>query len=217
MSFAAPVSRVKQWHRLVALGMVLTPIAASGQAAAQTLPLTARTKGSANAPVTVYEMADFQCPVCGRFVSEIWPTIEKEYIATGKVKWIYIMFPLTQIHANAAAAAEFATCAALEGKFWQAHDMLYANQENWSALKNPAPFFQSKIGSLGLKADAMTSCLTTGIGRAMVADDASGSERSGARGTPTFYIEGGLMDRLYPIEVFRKVLDSIWAAKTKKS
>lgn len=216
MSFATHVSPVKQWPGLFALAMAVIPVAAGGQGAAQTLPLTARTKGSPTAPVTVYEMADFQCPVCGRFVSEIWPAIEKEYIATGKVRWIYIMFPLTQIHANAAAAAEFATCAALEGKFWPAHDMLYANQENWSALKNPAPFFQSKIGSLGLKADGMTSCLTSGVGRAMVADDASGSARAGARGTPTFYIEGGLIDRLYPIEVFRTVLDSVWKAKTKK-
>ena len=121
MSFATHVSPVKQWPGLFALAMAVIPVAAGGQGAAQTLPLTARTKGSPTAPVTVYEMADFQCPVCGRFVSEIWPAIEKEYIATGKVRWIYIMFPLTQIHANAAAAAEFATCAALEGKFWPAH------------------------------------------------------------------------------------------------
>jgi protein-disulfide isomerase len=196
--------------------LLIVPEFASAQGAPQSLPLAARTKGSATAPVTVYEMADFQCPVCGRFVKEMWPTIEKEFIATGKVKWIYINMPLTTIHANANAAAIFASCAGVQGKFWPAHDMLYANQANWEKLKDPAPFFQSKIPSLGLKADAMHSCLESGTGAAMVRDDASGAERTGANSTPSLYIEGGLMSGLYPLNVYQAILDSVWKAKTKK-
>jgi protein-disulfide isomerase len=189
---------------------------AAAQAADKTLPLSARTKGSATAPVTVYEMADFQCPVCRRFVMEMWPTIEKQYIATGKVRWIYIMYPLTQIHQNAAAAAMFAACAGVQGKFWPAHDMLFTTQESWEKLKDPAPFFQSKSAGLGLKSDAIASCIQSGSAAAMVSDDASGAERSGANSTPTFYIEGGIMAGLYPLATFQQVLDSIWKAKTKK-
>ena len=215
MSFALPVSRVK--HLLMAPVLALALAAPSeAQAPAQTLPLSARTRGLATAPVTVYEMADFQCPVCRRFALEIWPTIQKEFVATGKVKWIYIMYPLTQIHANAAASATFAACAATQGRFWQAHDMLFDTQEAWEKLKDPAPFFQSKVAGLGLKADAMSNCLQSGVGTAMVQDDASGAVRAGAQGTPTFYVEGGLIDRLYPVQVYQHILDSIWKAKTKK-
>jgi len=221
MSFALPVSRLKHPASLLpgialAAALALAPAPASAQSSNPTLPMAARVKGSATAPVTVYEMADFQCPVCGRFFREIWPTLDKEYVATGKVRWVFINFPLSQIHANAEAAAEFAVCAGTQGKFWQAHDMLYNNQENWEKLKDPVPYFQSKIASLGLKSDAMTTCLQSGAARSMVKDDALGAERSGAHSTPNFYIEGGIMEGLYPIEVFRKVLDSVVKAKSKK-
>ena len=222
MGFESHVSTLK--HRLIvaalvapalALSLAVFPSDAGAQGAAQTLPLSARTKGSASAPVTVYEMADFQCPVCRRFALEVWPTIEKEFIATGKVRWIYIMFPLTQIHRNAAASATFAACAATQGKFWPTHDMLFETQESWEKLKDPAPFFQSKVAGLGLKADAMSSCLQSGTGAAMVKDDASGAERSGANSTPSLYIEGGMMAGLYQLPVYQRVLDSIWKSKTK--
>ncbi len=222
MSFECAVPRLKRLFApsgasAVALALILAPapVLSQGAAPKQTLPLQARTKGAANAPVTVYEMADFQCPVCKIFVDSIWPTLQKEFIATGKVKWVYIMFPLPSIHANAVAAASFAACAATQGKFWQTHDMLYATQASWERLKDPAPFFQSKVAGLGLKAETMTNCLTSGAGSAMVQDDAAGSERAGARGTPTFYVEGGLIDRLYPLAVYQQILDSVWKAKTK--
>ena len=225
MSFQSPVSGLK--HRqcvaasitagtALALALALTPTTATAQGASQALPLAARTKGSATAPVTVYEMADFQCPVCRKFAVEMWPTLEKQFIATGKVRWIYIMFPLPSIHANAVAAATFAACAATEGKFWPTHDMLFATQQAWEKLKDPAPFFQSKVAGLGLKAESMNACLQSGAGTAMVRDDASGAERSGANSTPSFYIEGGMMAGLYPLEVYQRILDSVWKAKSTK-
>ena len=85
---------------------------AAAPVTAQDPGLDARTKGAAKAPVTVYEMSDFQCPFCRRFAAETFPLIEKEYIATGKVRWIFINYPLTQLHPNAVPAAEFAACPA---------------------------------------------------------------------------------------------------------
>ncbi|HRZ10316.1 MAG TPA: thioredoxin domain-containing protein, partial [Gemmatimonadales bacterium] len=67
-------------------------------------PTAARTKGSASAPVTVYEMSDFQCPYCARFALDIFPTLEAEYIQTGKIRWIFVNFPLP-MHPNATPAA----------------------------------------------------------------------------------------------------------------
>lgn len=222
MSFSGTVSALQRPPRrpvrwLAILGaLALLPGPVRAQAAPQTLPLEARTKGSASAPVTVYEMADFQCPYCGNFFRETFGAIDSLYIRTGKVRWIFINFPIPSIHANAMAAAEFASCAGLQGRFWPAHDMLYRTQDQWEQLKNPAPFFESKLPSLGLKGDAMTSCLQSGRGAAMVNDDAAGAQRSGAHSTPSFYIEGGIMEGAQPIAVFRRVLDSVYRAKTGK-
>ena len=184
--------------------------------AVQTDPLTPRTKGSGAAPVTVYEMSDFQCPFCKRFSELTFPTLEKEYIATGKVRWIFINMPLASIHPNAVPAAEFAMCAAREGKFWPAHDLLYRRQEVWAPLKNPAAFLLSLADSLKLSRARITPCLEKGETRGLVRSDSEGSVKAGASSTPTFYIEGALMKGAYPPEVWRPILDSIVRVKSRK-
>ena len=125
--------------RVSHLAAILLALLAS-RAAGQPDPLAARAKGAAAAPITVYEMSDFQCPFCKRHVDETFPVLEKEYVATGKVRWIFINLPLSSIHPNAVAAAEFAMCAARHGKFWPAHDALYRTQAKWAPLKNPAGY-----------------------------------------------------------------------------
>src|SRR5712691_6735856 len=83
--------------------------------------LAARTKGRPGAPVTVYEMSDFQCPYCKAFALTTLPLLEREYVTTGKVRFVYINLPLPSLHANATAAAEAATCAARQSRFWPMH------------------------------------------------------------------------------------------------
>ncbi len=182
---------------------------------AQSDPLTARTKGSPGAPVTVYEMSDFQCPFCKRHVDQTFPALEKEYIATGKVRWIFINFPLS-IHRNAPPAAEFAMCAAREGKFWPAHDLLYRHQTDWADLPNPGAYFLGLSDSLRLPRDRVRACLESGATRSAIKDDEEGSLRSGATSTPSFYIEGGMLIGALPPAVWRPILDSVFKAKTGK-
>ena len=142
--------------RLLLPGFLLT---IAGSASAQPDPLASRSKGSVSAPVTVYEMSDFQCPYCKRFTELTFPVLEKEYVATGKVRWIFINLPLVSLHPNAVPAAEFAMCAAREGKFWPAHDILYRRQEVWAPLKNPAAFLLSLADSLKIPRARITPCL----------------------------------------------------------
>jgi protein-disulfide isomerase len=175
--------------------------------------LAARTKGSAQAPVTVYEMSDFQCPFCKQHADQTWPQLEKEYVATGKVRWIFINFPLS-MHRNAAPAAEFAMCAAREGKFWPAHDLLFRRQKVWAELPNTGTYFLGLADSLKLPREKLRSCLETGATRQEIRDDAAGAMKSGAHSTPTFYIEGGMMAGALPVEVWRPILDSVYRAKT---
>lgn len=187
-----------------------TMLAAQGTAPS----LSPRTRGEASAPITVYEMSDFQCPYCRRFTLNTFPDLEKEYIATGKVRWVFINFPLVMLHPNAAAAAEVAMCAAHANKFWEVHDLLFRNQATWAPLKEPGAFFLTLADSAGIPADSFRNCLVNRESLNEVASDAKGASQSGASSTPSFYIEGGILPGAQPIEVFRQILDSIYTART---
>ena len=198
----------------VALANTLSAIALSAQQTVPALSLDSRSKGSPTAPVTVYEMSDFQCPYCRKFALESFPELERDYIRPGKVRWVFINYPLTSIHAHASAAAELAVCAAKQQGFWRVHDLLFAHQETWAPLKEAGPFFVSLADSAKLSKREMLACLESPDTQQHVRTDAEGAARSGATSTPTFYIEGGLLEGAQPLSVFRQVLDSIYGVKT---
>lgn len=199
------------------LALALAGMLAPAAIEAQNIPLSARTKGSPTAPVTVYEMSDFQCPFCRQHALNVFPQLEQEFIRTGKVKWVFINYPLTSIHPNAVPAASLAMCAARHDKFWPAHDLLFKYQEVWAPLKNPAPFLLTLVDTLRLPKPAMHNCLQKAETVPQIQSDAEGAVKSGAQSTPTFYIEGGLLVGVKPVELFRYVLDSIHTAKTRGS
>ena len=208
---------------MVALALAAAPAArAQADSAPQSRPsakrdiLAERSMGSSAAPVTVYEMSDFQCPYCRRHAVDVFPTLEQQYIKTGKVRWIFINFPLTSIHPNAAAAAELALCGARLGKFWPLHDFLFRYQDTWAPLKEPGPFLLSLADSVHIPRPPMEACLTGESARPELEADASGANRSGAQSTPTFYIEGGLLVGAQPVQVWTEILDSIYKARSKK-
>lgn len=175
----------------------------------------ARTKGSATAPVTMYIMSDFECPWCGDFARNTFPIIEREYVATGKMKIVFVNMPLA-MHQNAEPAAEVAMCAARQNRFWQMHDLLFRHQSQWSNLSEPGPYFLSLGDSAGADRAQLTACLQTAATRPLVKADYDGSIRTGAHSTPSFYIEGGLMSGAKPMDVFRPILDSIIKAKAQR-
>ncbi len=145
---------------------------------------------------------------------DVLPELDRLYVESGKVRWVFINFPLTQLHPNAASAAEFAMCAAKAGKFWPVHDALFKYQEKWAPLKDPGPFLITLADTVGLPRTQILPCLQSGETRALVRADAEGAAKSGASSTPSFYIEGGIMAGVAPLEAWRRVLDSIVAAKT---
>ncbi len=196
-----------------ALILMAAPLAA--QTAAETAAsLVPRTRGVATAPITVYEMSDFQCPYCRRFALNTFPELDRDYISTGKVRWVFINFPLSMIHPNATAAAEVAMCAAKNGKFWEVHDLLFRNQPTWAPLTEPGAFFLTLADSASIPPDAFRKCLVDRATLDEVASDARGATQAGASSTPSFYIEGGLLPGAQPVAVFRQILDSIYAVRT---
>ena len=176
-------------------------------------PVASRAKGRADAAITVYEMSDFQCPYCREFTLQTMPALEREYVATGKVRLVYINLPLTNLHKNAAPAAELAMCAARQQGFWTMHDLLFRHQDEWAELAAPRAYFLALGDSAGLDRGRLSRCLDSGSAAALVRADAERARRAGAKSTPTFYIEGGLLEGAAPITVFRAVLDSIYQSK----
>jgi protein-disulfide isomerase len=198
------------------IALVLGAGALSAQSTGVPDPLSSRSKGSPKAPVTVYEMSDFQCPYCKKFAEETFPELDRRYIQTGKVRWVFVNFPLTSIHPHAVPAAELGLCAARQGEFWRMHDLLFQHQGSWAPLKEAGPFFVSLGDSAGLSKKTLLTCLQSPETRKAVRLDAEGSERSGATSTPSFYIEGGLLAGAAPVEAFSQVLDSVYVVKTSK-
>lgn len=177
--------------------------------------LDARTKGSPEAPITILEIADFQCPACRVFWEETLPLLQREYVEPGKVRMVFVNLPLVQIHRNAAAAHEFAMCAAAQDRFWPVHDMLFDQQSVWAALDDPSAYFFSVASATGLDADSVDACVTDGRMRNLIMQEAEGVVRAGVQSTPSFVIEGGLLAGAVPIEGWRPILDSIYGAKTR--
>ncbi len=178
--------------------------------------LAARTRGRADAPVTVYEMSDFQCPYCREFALFTMPLLQREYVEPGKVRFVYINLPLSSVHKNAATAAEVAACAARQQRFWPMHDLLFRHQDQWAPLASPRAYLLALGDSVGLDRARLASCVASRASAAEVQADAERARRSGAISTPTFYIEGALLEGAAPVTVFRAVLDSIYQSKTAK-
>lgn len=194
--------------------MILVPFALAAQGEPPTKTMGARTKGDAKAPITVYELSDFQCPFCRDFTLNTFPEIERDYIKTGKVRWIFVNLPLTELHPNAAAAAEVGLCAAMQEKFWPVHDLLFLHQKVWAPLKEPGSFFVSLADSAKLARQPFQECLANATTQPEVRFEAIGSARVASR-TPSFYIEGGILAGAYPMATFRQIFDSIYTAKMK--
>jgi protein-disulfide isomerase len=160
-------------------------------------------------------MADFQCPACRLFAVTVLPTLEREYVQTGKVRWVFINLPLTSIHPNAMAAAEVAMCAARQGRFWPTHDALYQQQDEWAKLAQPRALLVTLAQRAGVDRAKLLACIDDGSARAEIEKDAQRAVRSGASATPSFYIEGGLLEGApYTPDPMRRLLDSVYAVRT---
>jgi protein-disulfide isomerase len=148
-------------------------------------------KGEASAPITIIEFADFQCPACAQFYQQVEPLIQGEFIATGKAKFAYYDFPLTQMHPNAFLAARAARCAEDQQRFWEYHDILYRNQNRWAGAPNPAGNFEDYAEQVGIDTGAFNACLRSD----KHADIITASMELGAMmqvpGTPTLYVTAG--------------------------
>ena len=155
--------------------------------------------GSAQAPLTLVEYGDFECPFCRR----AYPIVKEVQQQLGNgLRFVFRNFPLTKIHAHAQHAAEAAEAAAAQGAFWQMHDRLFERQ---FALDDE--HLVEYAAELGLNADRLGGELAAGTYRTRVRDDFMSGVKSGVNGTPTFFINGVRHEGDYDLETLLAALE----------
>lgn len=173
-------------------------------------------KGDPNAPITIVEFSDFQCPFCSRFYEQTLPLIQQNYIDTGKIKFVYRDFPIDSLHPNARAAHVAAECADEQGMFWEYHDILFGRVNEWQSLpmSSLGDQFVSYSDELELDLTEFISCLQSPV----VADEVQADYLAGIRyevtGTPGFFVgtekDGFIkLNGAQPYSVFAQVIESL--------
>lgn len=168
--------------------------------------------GSDDAPVTIIEFGDYQCPQCDRWFKTIRPDIEEEYISTGKANLYFV--DLAFFGPDSINAAEATYCAGDQSKYWDFHNILYSNQQGindgWASSDN----LKSFASQLGLDMSLFDSCLDSDKYKNRVERNVLEAKRNGASGTPTFIIVGSdgtqkMVEGAQPFSVFKDILDSM--------
>jgi len=169
--------------------------------------------GDKNAPVTLIEFTDYQCPFCGRHFTNTYGQLKKDYIDTGKVKYVVRDFPLG-FHPHAQKAAEATECADDQGKFWEMHDKIFETQATWSSTTDIVPILKQYAVDLKLNSSTFDSCLDSSKHKNEVAKDMADGSASGVNGTPGFWLlgPGGKNDQIsgaVPYAQFQQAIDAM--------
>ena len=171
--------------------------------------------GNPDAPITIIEFSDFQCPFCARFYTQTLPLIYEEYIDQGKVKLVFRDFPIQSIHPNAVPAAVASECANEQGKFKEMHDILFDNQNQWSRQEtvDALSLFSQYATEIQLEQETFDSCLTSGKYIEEIQKDLVDGQKYGVTGTPGFFIGNDQIGYVQikgaqPFDIFKKVIDA---------
>ena len=156
-------------------------------------------RGADDAPITIVEFTDYECPFCGRYIRDTYPALMAEY--GDRMKYVVRNFPLSSIHPNARKAAEAAECAFDQGRFWEYHDALFQNQ---GALDVPS--LKAYAEELGLDVETFSTCLDSGAKREVVAADHRDALAHGVNGTPTFFVNGRMLVGAQQLAAFEALL-----------
>lgn len=169
-------------------------------------------EGNKDAKVTIVEFSDFQCPVCGRFFDNAYQDIKKDYIDTGKVKFVFRDFPLPlDFHPGAWPAAFAANCARDQGgdsMYFKMHDYLFTNQGTIFADTDKIDATLKEVAAkLGLNAKSFASCYDSKKYKKEIEKDMADAESIGVTGTPAFVVDGQYISGIRSYSVFKEIID----------
>ncbi len=167
--------------------------------------------GDADAPVTLIEFSDYQCPFCQRHFTETFGKIKAEFVDTGKVKYVVRDYPLS-FHPNAEPAAEAAECAGDQDKYFEMHEQLFRNGGAWSNLPDPKPTFEQYATAIGLDLADYRACMEAGTHKQEIQQDMADGSASGVSGTPGFWVlnadgQGEMISGAQPFENFKAAIE----------
>jgi protein-disulfide isomerase len=165
--------------------------------------------GNKDAKANLIVFSDFQCPFCEQFYTDVLPQLKTNYIDTGKAKLAFRHYPLSQIHPNAQKAAEASECANEQDKFWDYHDILFKNQQEWSPLEKDAvqTKFTEYATTLGLDGGSFSECLSSGKMADKVKADLDAGNNAGVQGTPATFVNGMLVSGAVPFSEFKAEIE----------
>lgn len=148
-------------------------------------------RGDANAPITLFEFADYTCPGCRQFTTFMEPLIYERLVNTGKVRYVFYDFPLGGGgHRHGFIAARAARCANEQNKFWEFHDAVFAGQGDWAFANDPVEHFMEYARSVGLEAGAFESCVRSDKYQREVSENRQFGISLGVNSTPTLIANG---------------------------
>jgi len=156
--------------------------------------------GPNEAPITIVEFSDFECPYCRRWHLEVWPQIQAAY--ADEVRLIFRDFPLSTIHANATPAAAAANCAGEQDSYWEFNELLFSMEMGLD--KNA---YEQYASQLNLDMDAFNECLDSGRQNDEINGDYEYAANLGVRSTPTFFVNGIPLVGAQPFEVFQDLIE----------
>lgn len=164
--------------------------------------------GKKDAPVTIVEFSDFQCPFCRNFAKDTLPQLKKEYIDTGKARLVYRDFPLS-FHPGAIPAAQGAECAKEQGKFWEMHDTLFAEQgkQGTGTIQFTVDDIKKWAVQSGVNAAKFNQCLDSGKYKQEVEKDIADGTAAGVSGTPSTFINGRIVVGAQPFSALKVIID----------
>lgn len=162
--------------------------------------------GSEDAPVTIIDFSDYQCPFCKKFYSEIFPQLKADYIQTGKVAYVFRDFPLN-IHPKAQYAHYAADCANEQNKYWEMHDMLFDKQDEWTESENLTETFTNYARELGLNTGTFEECVTSEKYRDEIEKDKNDGISYGIKGTPTFILNDKIIRGVSSYEQLKQLIE----------
>lgn len=161
--------------------------------------------GDKDAPVTIVEFSDFECPFCTKAYDNALKQVKSEYVDKGLVNIVYRDFPLG-FHQNAQKAAEAAECAGEQDEYYAMHDLLFE-----SGVTGGINSFKEYAKTIGLDTSEFDECLDSGAMAKEVAKDMADGQAAGVRGTPAFFIDGKMISGAQPFSVFKQAIDAALA------
>jgi protein-disulfide isomerase len=165
--------------------------------------------GSETAPVEIAEYSDFECPFCARFAVVQMPDVKQRLIETGRVRWRFVHFPL-EGHLKSPHAHLAAACARRQGRFWEMHDLIYLNQDEWVASRRPEAVLARYAERLALDMAQYRQCMDGREAWGEVLADKALGDSLGVNATPTFFVNGRPAPaRMSTYDQIRAVVDSL--------